>query len=249
MRRVALVVGGGSGIGQAVVQQLAGDGLRIAVAGRAPSDGVIAALAGAGHRGYFVDVADERSVGDLFDKVEADLGAITVMVNCAGVAGFIDGARPSLANTPIESWRSVLDINATGMFLCLREVLRRRAHGAVEHGRIVMIGSMAAQDGGKNSPPAYVASKGAVHALTKSVMGEAAALGMTVNCVAPGAIDTPLLRAVLPFERQSAAFAGSPLGRAGLAQEVAAVVAFLVSPAAAFVTGACYDVNGGVRMS
>ena len=128
-------------------------------------------------------------------------------------------------------------------------MFRRRRDRPVEHGRIVLIGSMAAQDGGKNSPPAYVASKGAVHALVKAATHEAIALGMTVNCVAPGVIDTPLLRNAVPEERRTQAYASMPLGRPGSPEEVAATIAFLVSPDASFICGACVDVNGGTRLT
>jgi 3-oxoacyl-[acyl-carrier protein] reductase len=127
--------------------------------------------------------------------------------------------------------------------------LRRRARKPVQNARIVNISSMAAQNGGVNSPPAYIASKGAVMALTKAAAGEGAALGLTVNCVAPGAIDTPMLRAVMPADRDAVYSQRVPLGRIGTPAEVAAVVCFLASPAASYITGACFDVNGGMRMS
>jgi 3-oxoacyl-[acyl-carrier protein] reductase len=185
----------------------------------------------------------------LFNAVETELGPVAVLVVCAGISGYVGGKRPSLRETSLEGWNRVLAVNATGSFLCLREMFRRRAERPVDSGRAILIGSMAAQDGGKNSPAAYASSKGAVHALVRAAMSEAVPLGMTVNCVAPGVIDTPLLRSALPADKHAAAFSHMPLARAGLPEEVAAAVAFLASAEASFITGACVDVNGGVRLS
>ena len=250
MARIALVVGGASGIGAASARALAAAGCTIAVAdlqgggAQATAEG----LAGDEHRGFAVDAASEESVASLFDEVEQGLGPISIVVIAAGTAGYVDGARPTIRSMPVGSWDQVMAINARGPFLCIREMLRRREASPLPHARIVMIGSMAAQMLAINSPASYVASKGAMSALTRVAAGEAAALGVTVNVVAPGAIDTPMLRGVMPRERDEAYFGSTIAGRPGSAEEVAAAVAFLASPAASYITGACIDVNGGLLM-
>jgi 3-oxoacyl-[acyl-carrier protein] reductase len=248
MSNVALVVGGASGIGLAASIALAGKGHVVGLADVAKSETAISSLPGTGHRPYRVDISDEATVIRLFDAVEQELGPVTVFVSCAGIPGYVAGRWPALRDTTLENWNNVLAVNATGAFLCTREMFRRRSAQPVDHGRVILTGSMAAQDGGKNSPPAYVASKSAVHALVKAAMGAAVALKMTVNCVAPGVIDTPMFRSAVAPERRPAVFAQMPLGRAGTPQEVAAAIAFLASEDASFVSGAWIDVNSGVRM-
>lgn len=249
MSRVALVVGGASGIGLATSVALAGKGHVVGLADVAQSDTAVSQLPGTGHRPYRVDISDEAAVIRLFDAVEGELGPVAVFVSCAGIPGYVAGQRPALRNTTLDNWNNVFAVNTTGTFLCTREMFRRRAVNPVEHGRIVLTGSMAALDGGKNSSPAYVASKGAVHALVKAAMNEARPLKMTVNCVAPGVVDTPMFRSAVPEERRPLVFSQMPFGRAGTPEEIGAVIAFLASEDASFISGACIDVNGGMRMT
>jgi 3-oxoacyl-[acyl-carrier protein] reductase len=250
MARTALIVGGASGIGAASALALAGDGLAIAVADIHEEDALALAqeLPGHGHAGFFADAADEASLIQLFDKVESEMEPVAVLVVAAGTPGYVDGVKPTLRATTAKSWDQVMAINARGPFLCIREMLRRREADPVGDGRIILIASMAAQTLSINSPASYVASKGAILALTRVAAGEASTLGITVNSVAPGAVDTPMLRGVMPIERDKEYFGRTVAGRAGTSEEIASAVRFLASPAASYVNGACLDVNGGMMM-
>jgi 3-oxoacyl-[acyl-carrier protein] reductase len=247
--RVAAVIGGASGIGLAAAAALASRGCRVAIADLAGGEASARTLPGGGHAGYTADIADEAAVAHLFESIEAELGAIAVLVTCAGITGYVDGRRPALREISLDNWNRVFAVNSTGTFLCVREMFRRRSTMSVEDGRIILTGSMAALDGGKNSPAAYVASKGAVHALAKAGMHEAIALKMTINCVAPGIIDTPMYQAAVPQARRAAVSAATPMGRIGEPEEVGSVIAFLASKEAGYICGACIDVNGGMRMT
>jgi 3-oxoacyl-[acyl-carrier protein] reductase len=235
MKRVALIIGGASGIGAASAQLLTDDGLSVAVADIQAAD-------------YTVDVTDEASIVSLFNTVEEERGPVSVLVVSSGTVGYVDGKRPTLRDTSLANWDHVQAINARGPFLAVREMLRHREAKPITDARIILIASMAAQNSAVNSPPAYVASKGAVLALTKVAAGEGAALGVTVDAVALGAIDTPMLRAVMPVERDADYFGTTVAGRAGSAEEVAAAVRFLASPASSYINGSCIDVNGGLLM-
>ncbi len=246
----ALVTGGGRGIGAAVCNRLARDGFAVAVAdidANAARE-VAARLPGAGHAGYAVDVSDEQSVTQLFESIERDGDLIGVLVCCAGVLILPDGTRPKIWETTLADWERTQAVNLRGTFLTIREYLRRRVAVPVRDGRIVTFGSVAAQLGGYRSSSAYIASKSGVLGLTKAVAREAAPLGITVNAVAPGLIDAPMLRQSLDPSDDETAAAAIPLGRIGKPEDVAAAVSYLVSPDASYVTGATIDVNGGYRM-
>ncbi|SED70626.1 3-oxoacyl-[acyl-carrier protein] reductase [Rhizobiales bacterium GAS191] len=249
-RRVALVTGGSGGIGGAICKALAEDGLRIAVLDRDgdAAQSLAAKLPGSGHAGFAADVADEAEVGRVFAEVEDRLGPISVLVTGAGVLMLRpDGSRNLVAETGLEEWRRTQDVNATGTFLCCREYVRRRGE-ETRGGSIVTLSSVAAQLGGYRSSAAYIASKSAVLGLTKALARELAPRGITVNSVAPGLIDAPMLRLSLDPGDDAKASAQIPLGRLGTPEDVAGAVRFLVSPNASYVTGVTIDVNGGYRM-
>ncbi|HEX6980710.1 MAG TPA: SDR family NAD(P)-dependent oxidoreductase [Alphaproteobacteria bacterium] len=246
----ALVTGGGRGIGAAVCDRLARDGFSVAVADidASAASEIAARLPGAGHAGYAVDVSDEQSVAQLFENIERDGDLIAVLVCCAGVLILPDGTRPKIWETTLADWDRTQAVNLRGTFLTIREYLRRRIAAPVRDGRIVTFGSVAAQLGGYRSSSAYIATKAGVLGLTKAVAREAAPLGITVNAVAPGLIDAPMLRQSLDPSDDETAAAAIPLGRIGKPEDVAAAVSYLVSRDASYVTGATIDVNGGYRM-
>jgi 3-oxoacyl-[acyl-carrier protein] reductase len=254
MTRIALITGGASGLGLATARRLAADGLTVAIADlRADAAREAAAGIGPGHLGLQVDVAQEESVQALFKAVETQLGPVAVLACFAGLLS--TAPRPGrlpLVELGVDEWDRLMAVNGRGTFLCVREMLRRRATGArVEHGRIVTVASLAGQVGGQQSGAAYSASKGAVLSLSKVAAREAAPLGITVNTIAPGPIDTPMLAQTVAEGNGDQKYLGVaqvPLGRIGTPDEIATAVSYLVSPGAGFVTGATLDVNGGMSM-
>ncbi|MET4036757.1 NAD(P)-dependent dehydrogenase (short-subunit alcohol dehydrogenase family) [Bradyrhizobium sp. JR7.2] len=249
-RRAALVTGASGGIGAAICRALAEDGLRVVALdrGRDALDGLLPQLAGTGHIAIVADVSNETQVKAAFDRAQHALGDIAVMVTAAGVLMLRpDGSRNLVAETDLAEWQTTQDVNATGTFLCCRE-FANRLPASVGGGRIVTLSSVAAQLGGYRSSASYIASKSAVLGLTKVLARELAPRTVTVNSVAPGLIDAPMLRLSLDPADDEKASAQIPLGRLGTPDDVAAAVRFLVSPGASYITGVTIDVNGGYRM-
>lgn len=248
--RLALVTGGGRGIGEAVATQLAAQGMRVVVADIDGGNAVrVAERLGPRHLGRTVDVADENAVEALFDELEASAGPVGVLVCVAGLLILPGNERPLIKDMSLDTWERSFAVNTRGAFLCSRAYLRRREARNVEHGRVVFFGSVAAQLGGYRSSAAYIGAKSAVHGYAKAFAREAAHLGITSNVIAPGLIDTEMLRSTITSSGALAAVAQNiPLGRVGTVDDVASAVSYLVSPAASYITGDVIDVNGGYRM-
>ncbi len=223
--RVALVTGAARGIGRRITEVLRDQGTRVAACDlEAPSTPDVLGIA--------MDVTREEDVARGYDQVEAELGPVDVLVVNAGIFVIEPFAETSLA-----SWQRTMDVNLTGAFLCARRALpAMRERG---YGRVVMIGSSAGTTGGAKSVAAYAASKAGVMTLAKAIASEYAGAGVTSNALAPALIDTEMI-ASMPDMRGAV-----PVGRLGTPDDVAAVVAFLCSAHAGYITGEVVDVNGG----
>ena len=239
--QVAVVTGGGGGLGRAIAFRLANDGADVAIADvdATGARDAAAELAALGRRSLAVptDVASRRSVQALVRKVVKALGQVDILVNCAGTAG----PDAAVEDVREEDWDRTIDVHLKGTFLCCQAVIpHMKARG---YGRIVNIASIAGKEGNPRSGP-YCAAKAGVICLTKSIARELALDGVNANSVTPAIIATEFIKC-LPPEDLAPVVARIPMGRMGTPQEVAALVRFLVADEASFVTGACYDLSGG----
>lgn len=223
--RVAVVTGAGRGIGQRIAEVLSGNGAKVAALDLAAPDhdGIL---------GIACDVSDEAAIDAAFERIEAELGTVSVLVLNAGIYPIV-----AFEETTRALWDKTLAINLTGAFLCARRALPgMREQG---YGRIVGIGSSAGKAGGKRSVAAYAASKAGVMTLMKSIANEYAKHGITANALAPALIDTPMIADTRDLVNLI------PVGRFGTVDEVASLVAFLASEHAGYITGEVTDINGG----
>jgi 3-oxoacyl-[acyl-carrier protein] reductase len=223
--RVAVVTGAGRGIGKAIAETLAANGAKVAALD-------LEAPAHAGILGIACDVSDEAAVNAAFDRVETELGTTSVLVLNAGIFPIVP-----FEETSTELWNRTLGINLTGAFLAARRALPGMR--AQKYGRVIGIGSSAGKAGGARSVAAYAASKAGVMTLMKSIANEYAKDGVTANALAPALIDTEMIANTRDLVSRI------PVGRFGRVDEVAALVAFLASEHAGYITGEVTDINGG----
>lgn len=240
-QQVALVTGGAIGIGRAICLRLAADGVAVAIGYHTHSaDDTVAEITGQGGVAIsvLIDVTDHESVAGAIGDVVGRLGGLDILVNNAG--GLL--ARVAIAEMSDAHWDAVIALNLTSAFSCTRAVISHLGQGA----RVINISSLAAENGGGQGAAAYAAAKAGMIGFTRAAAKELGGRGITVNAITPGFItDTPFHETFSTSEAQRAMVAQAAVGRAGEPSDVAAVVAYLASPEAGFVTGAVIDLNGG----
>ena len=244
--RVAVITGGAMGIGGAAAQHLAASGHRVIIADRdrPAADQTVSALRAQGHKAdaVTIDVSQPASIEAAFQEIETLAGRCDILVNSAGVATvapFID--------FKLEEFQRTMDINVTGTLLCSQHAARLM----VKHqwGRIINIASVAGMRAVGSGRTAYGTSKGAVIALTRQMAVELAEHGITANAVCPGPVDTPLTQKLHSAQFREEYAKAIPMERYGNVDEIAAVVQFLASAQASYITGIAMPVDGGFLSS
>lgn len=247
--KVAIVTGAGRGIGRAIALRLAQEGAILTICDiiEENAKAVCKELLDSGRRAFpFTgDVSNENHVKEMVETAEKRCGGIDILVNNAGISPKKEGRKANLIEISLDEWNNVMTVNLTSVFLCSKAVLphfiERKA------GRIINISSSSAIDGGLLAAPHYVASKGGISSLTKALAREVASLGITVNAVAPGRVQSPMTQLTSP-ERNREALQRIPVGRFGTPEDIANSVVFLASEEAQYITGITLNVSGGYVM-
>ncbi len=236
-RKVAVVTGGAGGLGFAIAKRLHAKGSQIILWDLNEGSAQKAAAMLGGAVAMAVNVTKQESIEAAVRETVEKFGTIDILINSAGITG----PNQPLVDYTLEQWRQVMAINLEGTFLCCKAIVPIMQK--TEGGRIVNMASIAGKEGNPNAS-CYAASKAGVMALTKSLGKELAHTSIRVNCIAPAAIETEILKQLTP-EFTKFVIDKIPMGRLGQPDEVAAVAEFLASPDCSFCTGACFDASGG----
>ncbi len=242
--RVAVVTGGGDGIGRAACHHLASAGAKVCIldrdGDRAGSVAREIAESGGAARAFVADVTDEAAMAAVFDDIGKAFGGVDVLVNNAGLA-----IRSAAIDMPVEDWNRVLSVNLTGMFVAAR-LAARFMSASGKGGAIVNTASIMGLSGGLYPNVAYQTTKGGVVNMTRALALEWVSLKIRVNAVAPTFVRTPFIAPLLNDAGKMATIvAATPMGRIAEPEEVADAILFLASPAAAMITGTILPVDGG----
>ena len=239
---VALVTGASRGIGAAIAAVLAARGATVVgtATSEAGANAIGERLAAVGGAGRVLDVRDGAAIETLVEAVGREFGAVTILVNNAGIT-----RDQLLMRMKDDDWQSILDTNLSSVFRASKAVLRGMMKA--RKGRIISIASVIGSIGNAGQAN-YAAAKAGIVGFSKSLAREIGSRGVTVNVVAPGFIDTDMTRA-LPEEQRNALVGQIALQRLGSAEDIAEAVAFLASPAASYITGETLHVNGGMHMA
>jgi 3-oxoacyl-[acyl-carrier protein] reductase len=244
--RVGIVTGAGRGIGRAIARKLAREKVKVAVVDIREENlkELCEEIAAEGGQSFpFVgSVAEEMDVARMVEATVERYGQIDILVNNAGISPKKDGSKAYLVEIDLEEWNEVIKVNLTSVFLCCKAVLPRMMER--KKGAIVSISSSAALDGGFLAASHYVASKGAISAMTRTLAREGAPYGIRVNAVAPGRIQTPMAL-LTSQEKNQAAMQRIPMSRFGTTDDVADAVAYLALDESRYITGVTLNVSGG----
>jgi 3-oxoacyl-[acyl-carrier protein] reductase len=240
--RTAIITGAARGIGRAIAERFALAGARVVIVDREGLDAVTAAIRqNGGHaEALTLDITDHKSVDREFARIAAEMGGIHILVNNAGII-----ARGDITSLSHERWNSVIHVNVNGTFNCCKAVVPHMIRQ--EAGTILNITSIAGKMGDLTAAPAYGTSKGAVNTLTRSLARQLARHGITVNAIAPHAVETEM-SAQWSADQRASVIDSIPLGRLARPEEIAEAALFLVSSSAAFITGEVLNINGGALM-
>lgn len=242
--QVALVTGASRGIGQACALELGKMGATVigTATSQAGADAIGQYLAGAGvkGKGFALNVTDAAAIEEVLGAIRAEFGEVAILVNNAGIT-----RDNLLMRMKEQEWDEIMDTNLKSVFRLSQAVLRPMTKA--RSGRIISIASVVGAMGNAGQTN-YAAAKAGIMGFTKSLAREVGSRNITVNCVAPGFIDTDMTRA-LPDAQREALLGQIPLARLGAVEDIAAAVGFLASPKAAYITGVTLHVNGGMYMS